>query len=307
MTADAPELALAAGDARVVLVPATGGAIAEFTFRGCPVLRRTSPGARAADDVRLHACYPLVPYSNRIAQATVRVGARDCALTPNFGDSPHSIHGVGWQRAWSVAAASGTEAEIVLHHDPAAGGSGAWPFAFRARQSFFLSGTAGQAELVATLTIENTCDSAFPCGLGFHPFFPRSAGTTLGFRAGGVFDNDPSLLPVAHVPIDEARRFDPPRRLAETALDHVFSGWAGRAALAQPDAGIVVELSAPPPATFLVVYVPQGGDFLAVEPVTHMTDAFNRAARGESGTGTRVLEPGATLSCTMHIAVRALA
>jgi aldose 1-epimerase len=87
----------------------------------------------------------------------------------------------------------------------------------------------------------------------------------------------------------------------------VFSGWAGRAALAQPDAGIVVELSAPPPATFLVVYVPQGGDFLAVEPVTHMTDAFNRAARGESGTGTRVLEPGETLSCTMHIAVRALA
>lgn len=307
MTADGAELTLAAGDARVVLVPATGGAIAGFTFRGHPVLRRTSPEARAADDVCLHACYPLVPYSNRIAQATVCVGARECALMPNFGDSPHSIHGVGWQRAWSVAAASGTAAEIVLHHDPATGGAGAWPFAFRARQAFSLSGTAGHAALVATLTLENAGDAAFPCGLGFHPFFPRSPGTTLGFRAGGVFDNDPSLLPVAHGPIDEARRFDPPRRLADAVLDHVFSAWEGRATLAQPDTGVVVELSAPPPATFLVVYVPQGGDFLAVEPVTHMTDAFNRAARGESGTGTRVLEPGATLSCTMRIDVRTLA
>ena len=281
MTAVAPEPVLAAGGARVVLAPATGGSIVAFTLRGRPVLRSTPPAARAARDVLRHACYPLVPYSNRIAQATLRVGARDHALTRNFGDSPHSIHGAGWERGWSVLAASATEAAIELQYDPAAAGAGAWPFAFRARQTFSLSGTADDAALVATLSIENAGDAAFPCGLGFHPFFPRSAATTLGFRAGGVFDHDASLLPVAHVPIDDARRFEPPRRVDDLALDHVYCGWDGHATIAQPDSGLVVELSAPPPATFLVVTCRRRGDFLAVEPVTHMTDAFNRAARGE--------------------------
>mgnify|MGYP005817313353 CR=1 FL=1 len=42
-----------------------------------------------------------------------------------------------------------------------------------------------------------------------------------------------------------------------------------------------------------VVYVPAGRDLLAFEPATHMTDAFNRAARGQADTGTRRLPPGA--------------
>jgi len=36
-----------------------------------------------------------------------------------------------------------------------------------------------------------------------------------------------------------------------------------------------------------------------------MTDAFNRAARGERGTGTRILPPGASFSCTMRLVASA--
>jgi hypothetical protein len=39
--------------------------------------------------------------------------------------------------------------------------------------------------------------------------------------------------------------------------------------------------------------------------VTHMTDAFNRAEIGESGTGTRILAGGAAFSCTMRISAYA--
>lgn len=307
MTAAAPGLALAAGDARVLLAPATGGAIASFTLGKHAVLRPTPPEARAAGIVGAHACFPLVPYSNRIAGATLRFGARVHPLAPNFGDSPNSIHGIGWQREWAVAAAGAADATLMLRHDPAKDGGGAWPFAFRARQAFSLDGSARDASLVATLSIENTGDAAFPCGLGFHPFFPRTAATTLGFRARGVYDNDAMQLPVGHATVDAARRFDPARPVHDLTLDHVFSGWDGRATIAQPDAGLVVDLSAPPPASFLVAFVPPKQDFLAVEPVTHMTDAFNHAARGEPGTGALVLEPGATFSCTMRIDVRACA
>jgi aldose 1-epimerase len=53
---------------------------------------------------------------------------------------------------------------------------------------------------------------------------------------------------------------------------------------------------------FAVVYAPLAADFVAFEPVTHETDAFNRSAAGASGTGMRILAPGAAFSCTMRVA-----
>jgi hypothetical protein len=58
---------------------------------------------------------------------------------------------------------------------------------------------------------------------------------------------------------------------------------------------------------FCVVYAPADEPVVAVEPVTHETDAFNREAAGARGTGMRVLRPGEAFSCTMRIAARALA
>jgi aldose 1-epimerase len=86
-------------------------------------------------------------------------------------------------------------------------------------------------------------------------------------------------------------------------LDNCFAGWRPPATLRWTDRRLVAEIGADAPCDHLVVYVPGDADFLAVEPVTHMTDAFNRADRGERGTGTRVLAPGARFSCTMRISV----
>jgi len=108
-------------------------------------------------------------------------------------------------------------------------------------------------------------------------------------------------LPTRRVAADDAWRFDPPRALRGIALDHVFVGWDGRATIDVPTQGHTVTIEADRSLSFLVVYVPADRDFLAVEPVTHMTDAFNRAAGGEPGTGTRALGPGASYSCTMRI------
>ena len=56
--------------------------------------------------------------------------------------------------------------------------------------------------------------------------------------------------------------------------------------LADPARPFDTGIAADRAAGFVVVYAPHARDFVAVEPVTHMTDAFNRAERGETGTGT---------------------
>ena len=299
-------LLLAAGDARVELAPATGGAIARFAFGGVDVLRPVSDEARAMGDVRRYACYPLVPYSNRIANAQLSWSGRTYTLVRNFGDHPNSIHGVGWQRPWQIFARDAASALLVFEHAGSDADQRAWPWPFRAMQSFLLAVDQGIATLAARITIANTGTEAFPFGLGFHPFFPRSAATELGFLADNVWQTDSTQLPTAKVAIPDGWCFDPARAVDPVALDNVFTGWHGEATLVDRTRHIATRMVADSAASFVVVYVPPARDFLAVEPVTHMTDAFNRAARSESDTGTRALAAGAAFSCTMQISARPL-
>lgn len=304
-------LALADGGAVVEIVPRTGGAIANFTVADTPVLRPTAPEVIEAGDVRRHACYPLVPYSNRIDRARLDFNGASHQLDLNFGDHPHSIHGVGWQRAWSVVTHDRTSALLAYEHRPTAHGSTttgesdarAWPWPFRAVQWFALSDHgAGGVVLRTRLTIANTGSAPFPFGLGWHPFFPCDVDTELGFRAGGVWESDPTILPTRHVAVAGGLQFDPPRRIAGTVLDNLYTDWSGVAELRDPRSGRITILRGDSASRYFVCYIPPHGMFLAIEPVTHMTDAFNRAERGETGTGARVLAPGESFSISMEIA-----
>jgi aldose 1-epimerase len=297
-----PTLELAAAGAALTLAPDIGGAITAFAVDGVPVLRPTPHTAIAECDVRRTACYPLVPYSNRIAHGVLRFAGREYRLARNFGTHPHPIHGVGWQRAWSIVDSSSAHALMSLRHDATDDGVEAWPWPFVATQAFHLAPATSVrgAVLTITLTLTNAGGAPFPFGLGWHPYFPRDAATTLGFAARDVFRNDATQLPVARVAVPAEWRFEPARALGALALDNVFAGWRGTATIV--DRARAASLAADRACAFLVVYAPAQGSFVAVEPVTHQTDAFNRAGAGETATGTRVLPPGAAFSCTMRIA-----
>jgi aldose 1-epimerase len=305
------ELADAAG-ASVRLAPELGAAITAFTWRDRPVLRPTPQAALDTSNVRLASCYPLVPYSNRIKDAILAFRGRAYPLARNFGTHPHAIHGVGWQRAWSVAEALPRRATFVLEHDAAGAGALAWPWSFRAMQAFELGGSDGDGRdharvvLYATLTLENLSAEPFPFGLGWHPFFIRDGMTELQFVAQSVWENDATELPVQRVAVPPTWDFGTPRPLGELAFDHVFTQWAGDATLMNRTAGTRTTLAADRACRYLVVYTPPAAGFIALEPVTHETDAFNRHADGSRDTGFRTLAPGAAFSCTMRIAVSAL-
>ena len=298
---------LACAGAELWVAPSIGGAIAGFRWRGADILRPPEPGALARGDVRALSCYPLVPYSNRIAEARLHWHGMTHLLAHNFGDHPHSIHGLGWQRAWTVVASRDDALHLRLEH-PAhtPDEQAAWPWAFACEQRFRLVAVDGGIVLDAAMTITSQASEAFPFGLGWHPYFPCDASTLLGFAARSVWRNDPTQLPLECVPIPPAWRFDPPRRIDDLVLDQVFNDWSGSATLEQPGQGLHLRLDADRACRHLVVYSPAGRGFVAVEPVTHQTDAFNRAASGARATGTRILAPGESFSCTMRLTVHPL-
>lgn len=292
-------LELRVGPARLILAPEFGGAIAAYEWRGEPVLRPTPEVALAGGEVRRFSSYPLLPFSNRIALAELRWSDAIYPLRRFVAEEPHAIHGNAWRRSWEVVEQAPAHAILDLAHTAVGESAEEWPFAYHARQTFALATDA----LVTTLSITNASAGPFPCGLGWHPFFPRNAATMLSFVAAGVWETGPTLLPTRLDPVPPGWDFEGSRAIAATTLDNCFAGWRPPATIAWPDRGLSAAIRADAACDHLVVFVPPDRDFLAVEPVTHMPDAFNRATAGAPSTGTRVLAPGDTFSCTMRISV----
>ena len=91
--------------ARLTLAPQLGGAIRAFEWRGRDILR---PAAATADDPFEMACFPMVPYVNRIAHGRFEFGGRAVQLERNWTADPHPIHGQAWRRPWSRRRAAPT-------------------------------------------------------------------------------------------------------------------------------------------------------------------------------------------------------
>ena len=277
---------LVAGAAELVLAPETGGAIAGWTIAGVPILRPANPDAI---DARGHACYPLVPFSNRVAHRRFSFAGVEHELPALLGG--WAIHGAGWQLAWEACGAS-------MHLDYP--GGTLWPFAFRAEQAFDLQPHA----LRVTLRVTNTHSAPAPAAIGLHPFFPRKTDTTLRFHADRVWQNGADMIPVANTPVPAAWDFTACGPLGNAEIDNCFAGWNGEAVLAWPDRGQALRIAATPPFGHLVVFVPRERDFVAIEPVSNMNDALNRMET--PGHGMVVLQPGETLEGQISMTIETL-
>lgn len=291
VTAGAIELV--AGASRLLVCPGTGGAIARFSWRGTDILRPAAQAEIAAGLVRRMACYPLVPYSNRIGGAQLRFAGQTQALRPNFAPEPHAIHGVGWQRPWAVQSQGEASLVLELHHVPDAD----WPYRFAARQTLSL----GEGRLTAALALRNADTRAMPAGLGFHPYFPLTPEVLLETAWSGAWQTGADKLPTHWEPLAADADFRVARAVGDWTVNRCFTGWNRLARLRYR--GHAVELSASAALDRLVCYVPDSHEFIALEPASHVNNAFALAAGGESGTGMRVLAPGEAMQASMTVAV----
>jgi aldose 1-epimerase len=264
------------------------------------LMRETPEQALRDGLVRQTCCYPLIPYSNRIAHGRFSFEDVEHRLALNFGDHPHSIHGNAWQRPWQVAEAGNARCRLCLVHRPEGDEASDWPFAYLAEQLFELSPDG----LTLTLSLENEDHRAMPAGLGLHPFFPKRSGVRLQFAAERIYPNGEDSLPMDGIPVPDEWNYWTMRELGDPRLDNCFAGWDGAAHITYFEEKLALSIEADPLFGHLVVYVPSGRDFFAVEPVTHLNDAINRP--DPTGYGLKVLHPGERLTAQVRFGVEAL-
>jgi aldose 1-epimerase len=273
---------LHAGALRLAVRADLGGSIAGFWHRDLPILRSTEPMALAGS--RQSACYPLVPYSNRIGYRRFRWRGHDHTTERNFDDNPHSVHGVGWQRPWQVVATGANDLGLRLHHP----GDAHWPFAFEAEQYFSLEPDALEVRLVIT----NTDPRPQPVGLGWHPYFPKRARSRLHIELTDRWESDATQLPT--------RRVTQPGIDADVqhlAFDHCFDGWRGPARIRDERLSITLTSS----LDRLVVFTPGDRPYFCVEPVSHVSNAIHMA--DPLAHGVIELQPGDRAQASMRMKV----
>ena len=273
---------LHAGALRLALRPDIGGCIAGLWHRDLPVLRSAEPDTLTAS--RSSGSFPLVPYSNRLGYRKFRWKGHDHTTQPNFGDNPHSLHGVGWLRPWEIVSSS--VLEVVLRYAHKADAD--WPFPFEVRQYFTLTPQAMSVQMVFT----NTADVAQPVGLGWHPYFPKRARSRLHIEIEDRWDSDATQLPtrkVAQPGIDSD--------VSHLDFDNCFEGWKGPARIR--DEKLSLQLSSS--LSYLVVYTPPERDYFCVEPVSHVSNAIHMA--DPAAHGLRTLAPGQAFEAWMKLDV----
>ncbi|MDR3518860.1 MAG: aldose 1-epimerase [Azospirillaceae bacterium] len=242
------------------------------------------------------ACFPLVPFGNRVRDNRFVFETIGYSLAPNTAWDRHYLHGDGWTSEWSVQDRSAAQVTLGLHHDAAG-----TPYVYDAVQRFTLSDDT----LILTLSVINRGATALPFGLGWHPYFPWTPETTLQAPATGYWLEGADWLPTTRAPLPPPLTFTTPRHLPRHWVNNGFTGWNGRCVITWPERQLALELVADPMFRDYVLFIPDtefmgggaGDTLFAFEPMSHGIDAHHEVDDG----GLQRLAPGQALQGTIRL------
>ena len=290
---------LCSGSLRAVVLPAAGGGLARLDWLGgaAPMaVLRPAPDGVALPLPGQMACFPLVPWSNRIAPAGFEFEGRRITPAPTREGEPCPIHGEGWRLPWHVEARDESSVVLSLYRRDGS------PFAFTAHLAYTLSPNT----LRVTLKVTNNGSHPLPFGLGLHPWMPAPEDALIRAPADGVWLSGTDKLPAERSALPQAWDFagDVPRPLPPGGVDNAFTGWNGSAQIDWPSWRLRLRIRAD--MAYYILYSPPGKDFFCFEPVDHPINAHNLPG-GAVANGLTVLAPGQDLRRTVRFAVEEIA
>ena len=293
------DVLLRVGAARAVLRPQAGGRVCSLTLvhpdgHAVPVLYQYTDAGVDSLNWAKGGIYPLVPYSNRIAQGQLHTANGTVALPPHPNAQPHTLHGHAHVLPWTVVTHDDMSAHLRLDSPACA----AWPWHLQADMCFRLTAHALQLDL--SLTHLGAGD--MPAGIGFHPYFLHHENARLRYHAGRRWLTDVGCLALGSEPLSQPEGYDAPKPLAPGMLTDYLSEWDGALELELPQ-GEVLGLQTDAVLSHLVVHRPPQPLYLCLEPVSHVADGFNLAVRGVPGTGAVLLPSGGVLRGQMTISL----
>lgn len=252
--------------------------------------------------------YILAPWSNRIPKGMLRFEAKTYHVQPNFADGS-AIHGDVRMRPWRVVQSSRERFDCVL--ETADFDDFNYPFSLRFHHTLELIGE----QLNVRMEMQNIDRGRVPVGLGYHPYFLRrptwrDEDVLLVVPAEKVYPLEQCLPTGPAQPVSgpkDLRGLDP---LGPRSIDDCYTALTeNQARLIYPGSRVEVRLEFDPCFSHLIVHAPNNGrngfspSYVAVEPLTHVTNGFNLHEDGWKETGVKILEPGESWTTSWSLSV----
>jgi aldose 1-epimerase len=159
-------------------------------------------------------------------------------------------------------------------------GEASSPYRYDGFQSFRLIGRC----LEIGLHVINRGEVPLPFGLGWHPYFPLTAGTTLMAPATGFWSEGGDHLPDRQYPVPPDLDFGTSLPIPRRWVNNVFDGWIGVAEIRWPEWGCRLTITADPPLSHYMVFAPgrhrgsePGDDYFCFEPMSHRPGGHHSA------------------------------
>ncbi|MCA3302034.1 MAG: aldose epimerase [Roseomonas sp.] len=265
------------GDWQAVICPEQGAAFASLQWRGRDVLVPTPEGARHPD---AYGAFWMLPWANRLDGG--RIAGHEMPI--NRPAENTAIHGLARDLPWEVISIAPDHAILQQRLSIA-------PFDYTAQLVLSLDADGPLMEMEC----RHEGAAPAPYGMGWHPWFTRSAATSLHLKATQRANHTARGLPEGFtlctgIASDE---------VGLIGLDNFFAGWDGVARLITP-AGTITLTATGDFAAGVQVYAPPTQPLICVEPVSHMPDAPNRPALAAAAP-MRLLAPGQSLHGTIRL------
>ncbi|MGH2489107.1 MAG: aldose 1-epimerase [Candidatus Limnocylindria bacterium] len=281
-------LTLGSETVEVEILPELGARLHRLRVFGHDLLR-------TPDDISAYDREPffwgsvvMAPWCNRIQAGSVRFGAREIRLDPNFPDGT-AIHGQVSCLPWNA------QPDGALR---VSGGGDGWPWEYEV--------TLGVEVHDLTLRLDhaltNLSADPMPAGIGAHPWFMRPA--LLRIQAEAVYPRNADSAPA---PEPVAGSFD--LRQQRAVPDDLDATWTELGVppveLAWPTLGVSATMRVAADPLFIVAASPTPLDAIAVEPQSHAPQGLRRLMNHEPG-AMAVLRPGDTLRLSVDLAFERL-
>jgi aldose 1-epimerase len=280
---------LTCGTLTAEVAPDVGGALTAFAAGDQALLRPALASGPYAGRPLGMACFPMLPFANRIASGRFAHDGREYRIARNVSER-HPLHGHGWQGRWSVIARTACSTRLEFR------GGAEWPWPYVAVEEI----TLVPRGITITLDFRNLGNRAAPVTLGLHPYFRHGGSLQVETTAAGVWEPDVEGIPVAFRPLSESGPASLPVEVARSGLDHCFDGWTGHARLRWPRDGTALVMEAWG-SRCLHVYAPADQDYVCLEPVTARPDAFN--PRPDDLAPAPVVSPGESVVLGLRLRV----
>ncbi|HYY44547.1 MAG TPA: hypothetical protein VE975_05085 [Actinomycetota bacterium] len=276
---------LEAGDAAAAIEPALGGRISSLVVAGGE--RLVGPPADRQELIGTSwGLFPMAPWPGRLEHG--RFAFRNEVYSVRRNHGRHSIHGVVFDAAWEVAAATATTCALRCPLGPR------WPLGGEAVQRIEIDEEGISLRLDVT-----AIEAPMPAACGWHPWFARPPQSDLEVcvRSTRVLVLDRDLIPTGEVrEANEDEDLTGCPALGDRRLDTVYANAASPVTVRWPDLELVMSLDHP--LQTVVVFTPAGAACVEPQSAWPNFPALREAHPEAGGAG---LELGETLSLSVRM------